>query len=230
MICIESTGIARGAEEAGAPASGGRRRGHGFRNVRMVGGCGSARRLADRLRDERWGVRAGRRYGARSGRERRGGLDRPGRLRGRGDIPDGVRRLRRGGHRDHRPPQVAAHRASGAGIPALRGTWAGNPNNPTPPAIPWGAGTPFNPNSVNTPFGMYGNPSTPNSATNPNAPPPPMLFDQQGNYRGNLTTNPYDPNSISNPYGRYGDLYSPDSINNPFGAGDPNAPNNPTNP
>jgi len=25
----------------------------------MVGGCGSARRLADRLRDERWGVRAG---------------------------------------------------------------------------------------------------------------------------------------------------------------------------
>src|SRR2546422_3929726 len=88
----------------------------------MVGGCGSARRLADRLRDERWGVRAGRRYGARSGRERRGGLDRPGRLRGRGDIPDGVRRLRRGGHRDHRPAQVVAHRASGDVIPALRVT------------------------------------------------------------------------------------------------------------
>ena len=50
-----------------------------------------------------------------------GGLDRPGRLRGRGDIPDGVRRLRRGG-RDHRPAQVVAHRAPGNVILALRVT------------------------------------------------------------------------------------------------------------
>jgi hypothetical protein len=36
-----------------------------------------------------------------------GGLDLPGpgRLRGRGASPDGVRRLRRGGHRDRRPAQ-----------------------------------------------------------------------------------------------------------------------------
>src|SRR5207245_11683628 len=54
--------------------------------------------------------------------ERRGGLDRPGRLRGRGDIPDGVRRLRRGGHRDHRPAQVVAHSAHGNVILALRVT------------------------------------------------------------------------------------------------------------
>ena len=110
------------------------------------------------------------------------------------------------------------------------GNLGGNPDNPNSTANPFGAGNPFNPNSVNNPFGMYGNPFSPNSATNPNATHPPMLFDQQGNYRGNLTTNPYDPNSISNPYGRYGDLYSPDSINNPFGAGNPYAPNSPTNP
>src|SRR2546429_8661355 len=86
----------------------------------MEGGCGSARRLADRLRDERWGVRAGRRYGARSDRERRGGLDRPGRLRGRGVIPDGVHRLRRGGYRDRLPPQDVCLRVPWEVILAIR--------------------------------------------------------------------------------------------------------------
>src|SRR5437016_12306515 len=32
----------------------------------------------------------------------------------------------------------------------------------------------------------------------------PRLYDSQGNYRGQLTTNPYAPDSTSNPYGRYG--------------------------
>src|SRR5216683_4559 len=57
-----------------------------------------------------------------------------------------------------------------------------------------------------------------------------MLFDQQGQYRGNLSSNPYDPNSTSNPYGRYGSQFSPDSINNPYGAGSRYAPDSPTNP
>lgn len=44
----------------------------------------------------------------------------------------------------------------------------------------------------------------------------PRIYDQDGNYRGNLNGNQYDPNSISNPYGRYGSKYSSDSINNPY--------------
>lgn len=44
----------------------------------------------------------------------------------------------------------------------------------------------------------------------------PKIYDQNGNYRGNLNGNQYDPNSVSNPYGRYGSQYSPESINNPY--------------
>jgi hypothetical protein len=58
----------------------------------------------------------------------------------------------------------------------------------------------------------------------------PRLYDQQGNYRGKLSTNPYDPDSTSNPSGRYGSPFSPDSIKNPFGAGNPYNPSSPTNP
>ena len=58
----------------------------------------------------------------------------------------------------------------------------------------------------------------------------PRLYDQQGNYRGKLSTNPYDPVSVSNPYGRYGNPYSPDSLNNQYGAGNPYRSESPTNP
>jgi len=44
----------------------------------------------------------------------------------------------------------------------------------------------------------------------------PRIYDQSGNYRGNVNGNRYDPNSISNPFGRYGSKYSPQSINNPY--------------
>lgn len=60
--------------------------------------------------------------------------------------------------------------------------------------------------------------------------PPPVLYDQQGQYRGNMSSNPYDPDSINNPYGIYGSPYSPDSINNPYGAGNPYDPGSATNP
>lgn len=43
------------------------------------------------------------------------------------------------------------------------------------------------------------------------------LYDQQGQFRGNLNNNPYDADSIANPHGRYGSKYSSDSINNPYG-------------
>jgi hypothetical protein len=59
---------------------------------------------------------------------------------------------------------------------------------------------------------------------------PPRLYDQQGTYRGNLSTNQFDPDSTSNPYGRYGNPYSPDSLNNQFGAGNPYRSDSPTNP
>jgi len=51
------------------------------------------------------------------------------------------------------------------------------------------------------------------SVTNPYATNAPTLFDNQGNYRGKLSTNPYDPDSISNPYWRFGSRFSPDRIN-----------------
>ena len=56
------------------------------------------------------------------------------------------------------------------------------------------------------------------------------LYNQKGEFRGNLNSNPYDPNSINNPYGRYGSRYSPDSINNPYGAGSRYNPDSPANP
>ena len=58
----------------------------------------------------------------------------------------------------------------------------------------------------------------------------PNLYDQQGNYRGRLSSDPYGQDSISNPYGRYGSRYSNESVNNPFGAGSRfklDSPNNP---
>ena len=68
------------------------------------------------------------------------------------------------------------------------------------------------------------NPYAPNSATNPYATEAPRLYDSQGNYRGQLSTNPYALDSTSNPYGRYGNPYSPDSLNNPYGAENPYNP------
>ena len=71
------------------------------------------------------------------------------------------------------------------------------------------------------PYGQYGSPYSNNSWTNPYATNPPKIYDQNGQYRGNFSSNPYDPNSISNPYGQYGNKFSPDSLDNPFGAGNP---------
>jgi len=75
-----------------------------------------------------------------------------------------------------------------------------------------------------------GNPFSNQSWSNPYAIDAPRLYNQQGTYRGKLSTNPYDSDSISNPYGRYGSPYSPDSLNNPYGAGSPYAPDSPRNP
>jgi len=100
------------------------------------------------------------------------------------------------------------------------GNLSANEFDPDSIANPFGAGNPFSPNSVTNEFGTYGNPFSNHSATNPYATEAPRLYDQQGAYRGKLSTNQYDPDSVSNPYGRYGNPYSPDSLNNRFGAGE----------
>lgn len=86
---------------------------------------------------------------------------------------------------------------------------------------PYGAGSPYKPDGINNPYSQYGSPYSNKSANNPYATDAPKLYDENGNYRGKLSTNQYDPDSTSNPYGRYGSKYSSESINNPYGAGNP---------
>lgn len=109
------------------------------------------------------------------------------------------------------------------------GNLSTNEFDPNSIANPFGAGNPYSPNSVTNQFGIYGNPYSNQSATNPHATDAPRLFDQEGHYRGKLSTNPYDPDSVSNPYGRYGNPYLPDSLNNPYGAGNSYRSDSPKN-
>lgn len=95
------------------------------------------------------------------------------------------------------------------------------PYDPDCLSNPYGAGNPYKPDGLMNPYSQYGSPYSNKSWRNPYATDAPRIYDEQGNYRGKLSTNPYDPDSISNPYGRYGNPYSPDSINNPYGAGNP---------
>lgn len=110
------------------------------------------------------------------------------------------------------------------------GDLSANEFDPNSVANPFGAGSPFSPTSVTNQVGIYGSPFSNRSATNPFATDAPRLYDQQGNYRGRLSTNQFDPDSTSNQFGRYGSPFSPDSLNNPYGAGNPYAPDSPTNP
>jgi len=110
------------------------------------------------------------------------------------------------------------------------GRFSRNRFDPESTSNPFGAGSPYRSDSINNPYGPYGNPFSSKSATNPYATDTPRLYDSQGNYRGRLSSNPYDADSISNPYGRYGSRFSPESINNPFGAGNPLSPDSPNNP
>jgi hypothetical protein len=91
---------------------------------------------------------------------------------------------------------------------------------------PYGSLSPTSPRNR---IGLYGSPISPYSTNNPLATEAPRLYDQDGNYRGKLSTNTMDPDPISNPLGRYGSTLSPDSINNPLGAGNPLDPGSPKN-
>jgi hypothetical protein len=80
-------------------------------------------------------------------------------------------------------------------------------------------GSSLSPDSVNNPIGQYGSSLSNRSVSNPLATEAPKLYDQNGNYRGKLSSNRLDPESVSNPCGRYGNPLSPNSIHNPLGAG-----------
>ena len=109
------------------------------------------------------------------------------------------------------------------------GQWSGNQFSPNSTSNPYGAGSPYG-NTITNQFGNYGSPYSNQSVNNPFATNAPKLYDNQGNYRGKLSSNPFDSDSISNPYGKYGNPFSSDSVNNPFGAGNPFSPSIPTNP
>jgi hypothetical protein len=110
------------------------------------------------------------------------------------------------------------------------GQYSANPYGSNSTSNQYGAyGSPYG-NTVTNPNSNYGSAYSNQSATNPYATNAPALYDSQGTYRGNLSTNQYDPNSVSNPYGQYGSRYSSDSINNPYGAGSKHAPDSPNNP
>jgi len=85
---------------------------------------------------------------------------------------------------------------------------------------PYGTyGNPYSSDSVKNPYGEYGSKYSNKSVNNPYATDTPELYDQNGSYRGKLSANRFDPESVSNPYGQYGSRFSPDSINNSFGPG-----------
>ena len=97
------------------------------------------------------------------------------------------------------------------------GNLSANPFDSDSTANPFGAGSHFKPDGINNQFSPYGSPFSNQSATNPFATDAPRLYDQQGNYRGKLSTNPFDADSTSNPYGRYGNPYSPDTQQSVWG-------------
>jgi hypothetical protein len=52
---------------------------------------------------------------------------------------------------------------------------------------PYGAGNPYAPNGLMNPYSQYGSPYSNKSWTNPYATQAPQIYDQSGNYRGNLS-------------------------------------------
>ena len=110
------------------------------------------------------------------------------------------------------------------------GQWSVNPYPSNSTANPYGAGSRYKADGVNNPYSNYGSAYSNESVSNPYALNAPKLYDNEGNYRGRLSSNRYDPESVSNPYGRYGSRYSPDSVNNPYGAGGPYKSDSPNNP
>ena len=84
------------------------------------------------------------------------------------------------------------------------GELSANPYNPDSSSNPFGAGGPFKPDGLNNPFSPYGNPFSNQSTTNPYATDAPRLYDQQGQYRGKLSTNPVGLSGSSGSFSFFG--------------------------
>lgn len=114
----------------------------------------------------------------------------------------------------HGPPQLR----SSDGEDRYLGTLSSNPYDPDSVSSPFGVyGSRYSPDSVNNPYGRYGSPYSPYSARNPFATQAPAIVTPEGKYLGKFSANRFDPDAVSNPFGRYGSAFSPDSIRNPFG-------------
>jgi hypothetical protein len=101
-----------------------------------------------------------------------------------------------------------------------RGKLNSDRDDPDSVSNPYGQyGSQYSSKSINNPYGPYGGQYSSKSINNPYASNPPKLYNQNGEYRGKLSSNSYDPESVSNPYGQYGNQYSSKSINNPYGPG-----------
>jgi hypothetical protein len=57
---------------------------------------------------------------------------------------------------------------------------------------PYGSGSPYKPDGLMNPYSRYGSPYSSGSWTNPYATNAPKIYDENGNYKGRLSTNPYD--------------------------------------
>ena len=77
------------------------------------------------------------------------------------------------------------------------GKLSANPYNADSTSNPYGQhGSEYSNKSINNSHGRYGSQYSNDSATNPYATNAPKLYDQNGNYRGKLSSNKYDPDSV----------------------------------
>jgi len=116
--------------------------------------------------------------------------------------------------------------------PVFLGKFNSNPYDPDSVNNPYGVyGSKYSYQSINNPYGPYGSRFSSESVNNPYATNTPVLYSNDGVYLGKLSSNRFDPDSVSNPYSIYGSRFSSQSINNPYGIyGSRYSPQGVTNP
>ena len=103
----------------------------------------------------------------------------------------------------------------------------GDPNS-TPNAL--GALGNLYGDTINDPDSAFGAPYSGQGAANLDATDATKPFGGQGKFWSRFSIAPHHPGAVADPKGRYGNAYSSDGGDNPYGAGNPYAPNSPTNP
>lgn len=79
---------------------------------------------------------------------------------------------------------------------------------------PYDVNIPYNLDNIANPYGIYGSPYSPNSATGFYSINPQQLYHGHRSYRGNHINSPYNASSVSVPYRAYNNPYFPGLINN----------------